>query len=66
MTIIYLFRVFNLVFLGKPNIQAKEASPIMVASVATLGFLSLAAGIMIYYPYKFALGTVWQMLGVIK
>jgi len=66
MTIIYLFRVFNLVFLGKANIPAREASPIMVRSVATLAILSLAAGILIYYPYKFAQIASWQMLGVIK
>lgn len=66
MTIIYLFRVFNLVFLGKANIPAKESSPIMVRSVAALAVLSLAAGILIYYPYKFCQTTAWQMLGVVK
>ncbi|MDD2680034.1 MAG: NADH-quinone oxidoreductase subunit L [Candidatus Omnitrophica bacterium] len=66
MTIIYLFRVFNLVFLGKQNIQAKESSPVMVATVAALAVLSLAAGIFIYYPYKFAEITSWQMLGALK
>ena len=66
MTIIYLFRVFNLVFLGKANIPARESSPVMVASVAGLALLSLAAGIMIYYPYKFAQVSTWQMLGVFK
>ncbi|MDD5662557.1 MAG: NADH-quinone oxidoreductase subunit L [Candidatus Omnitrophica bacterium] len=66
MTIIYLFRVFNLVFLGKANIQAKESSPIMVATVATLAGLSLVVGILIYYPYKFAQIAAWQMLGAIK
>ncbi len=66
MTIIYLFRVFNLVFLGKANIPAQEASPIMVRSVATLAILSLVSGILIYYPHKFALSATGQMLGVIK
>ncbi len=66
MTIIYLFRVFNLVFLGKVNAPGKEGSRIMVASVAGLAILSLLAGIMIYYPYKFAQNATWQMLGVLK
>jgi len=66
MTIIYLFRVFNLVFLGKANIPAKESSPVMVATVATLAGLSLVAGILIFYPYKFAEIATWQMLGMVK
>lgn len=66
MTIIYLFRVFNLVFLGKVNTPGREGSRIMVASVAGLAILSLLAGIMIYYPYKFAQNATWQMLGVLK
>ena len=32
MTIIYLFRVFNMVFLGKVNAVGKEASPVMVGT----------------------------------
>ncbi|MDD5567875.1 MAG: proton-conducting transporter membrane subunit [Candidatus Omnitrophica bacterium] len=66
MTIIYLFRVFNMVFLGKVNIEAKEGSPIMIASVTGLAGLSLAAGILIYYPYNFAQVATWQMLGALK
>jgi len=66
MTIIYLFRVFNLIFLGKINIEAKEGSSIMVGSVVGLAVLSLAAGILIYYPYKFAQVATWQMLGALK
>ncbi|MCX5706822.1 MAG: NADH-quinone oxidoreductase subunit L [Candidatus Omnitrophica bacterium] len=62
MTIIYLFRVFNLVFLGQQNISAKETSPIMVASVTLLGILSLAGGILISYPYQFAQIAASQML----
>ena len=67
MTILYLFRTFNLIFLGEAGIPgAKEASPIMVASVAVLGVLSLAGGIFIWYPAKFALLGAWQMLGIVK
>ena len=66
MTIIYLFRVFNMIFLGKVNIEAKESSPIMITSVMSLAVLSLTAGILIYYPYKFAQAVTWQMLGVLR
>ncbi|MFH0855426.1 MAG: NADH-quinone oxidoreductase subunit L [Candidatus Omnitrophota bacterium] len=66
MTIFYLFRAFNMVFLGKANIEAKESSPLMVASVVGLSALSLAAGVLIYYPYKFAQTAAWQMLGALK
>ncbi|MFA5271427.1 MAG: NADH-quinone oxidoreductase subunit L [Candidatus Omnitrophota bacterium] len=55
MTIIYLFRVFNMVFMGTPNtLPVKEGSPTMVFSVMSLGVLSLLGGILIYYPFKFA------------
>jgi proton-translocating NADH-quinone oxidoreductase chain N len=67
LTILYLFRTFNLIFLGEANIPGvKEASPIMVNSVAILGILSLLSGILIWYPAKFALLGVWQMLGIVK
>ncbi len=66
LTIIYLFRVFNLVFLGEARIKAREASPIMLFSVALLATLSLVGGILIFYPYSFAQIATWQMLGVIK
>ncbi len=67
MTIMYLFRVFNLVFLGEPHSpKAREASHVMVISVAMLGFLSIASGILVWYPMKFAQFSVQQMLGLIK
>jgi len=66
MTIIYLFRVFNLVFLGKANNQAKEGSPVMVLSVVILAALSLVAGILVYFPYSFAQSATQQMLGLIR
>src|SRR3989339_577440 len=66
LTIIYLFRVFALVFLGEARVQAKEGSRIMVGSVLTLAILSLVAGILIYYPASLANLTVAQMLGGIK
>ncbi|MDD5166267.1 MAG: NADH-quinone oxidoreductase subunit L [Candidatus Omnitrophica bacterium] len=64
MTILYLFRLFNLIFLGAARIPAKEASPIMVFSVAILGALSLIGGILIWYPSKFAQVVVAHMAGM--
>jgi proton-translocating NADH-quinone oxidoreductase chain N len=49
LTIIYLLRVFALVFLGEAQNSAREGSPVMLASVSTLAFLSLISGIFINY-----------------
>ena len=65
MTILYLFRVFNMVFLGEakgPLVQ--EAEPVMIVSVVILAFLSIAAGFLIYYPSLIAQITAHQMLGI--
>ncbi len=62
LTVLYLFRVFNMVFMGQTKISAKEGSFTMVASVVTLAVLSLAAGIFIYYPAIF----VNQIVGLIR
>lgn len=67
LTIIYLLRLFNMIFMGQPRgttTPAREASPIMVASVAILACLSLLAGIYIYYPSGIAQFAVRQMLGL--
>ncbi|MCX5704929.1 MAG: proton-conducting transporter membrane subunit [Candidatus Omnitrophica bacterium] len=64
MTVIYLFRLFRMVFLGEAKISAKEGSRTMVFSVAMLAFLSLLAGILVMYPARFALAAVKQMLGL--
>ena len=67
MTILYLFRVFNLVFLGEAQItNVKEASPVMVYSVAALAFFSLLGGIFINYPSGFVQVIVSNMLGIVK
>lgn len=67
MTIVYLMRVFNLVFLGEAKgAAAREGSPTMVGSVASLAALSLVAGILIYYPSLFLQSTMLQLPGVIK
>ncbi len=67
LTILYLFRAFNLVFLGEPrNFKVKEGSFIMVASVAFLAILSLLGGIFVNYPAAFAQAAVVNMLGLLK
>lgn len=67
LTIIYLFRVFNLVFLGEPQVaKVKEGSPLMVASVAVLASLSLLGGIFINYISRFVQFVVGSMPGVIR
>jgi NADH:ubiquinone oxidoreductase subunit 5 (subunit L)/multisubunit Na+/H+ antiporter MnhA subunit len=53
MTILYLLRVFVMVFLGEARISAREGTPAMVFSVTLLGVLSLAGGIFITYPMGF-------------
>lgn len=65
LTILYLFRLFNMVFMGEEITPAeKEGSRIMVASVAILGLLSLFSGICIKYPALFIQTTIKQMLGI--
>jgi NADH:ubiquinone oxidoreductase subunit 5 (subunit L)/multisubunit Na+/H+ antiporter MnhA subunit len=67
LTILYLLRVFTMVFLGDLKISSvKEKSATMVSSVAVLAILSLAGGIFIKYPSDFVVLTVQQMLGIIK
>lgn len=53
MTILYLLRVFFLLFLGDNKIEAKEGSWSMVSSVALLAVLSLASGVFVRYPINF-------------
>jgi NADH:ubiquinone oxidoreductase subunit 5 (subunit L)/multisubunit Na+/H+ antiporter MnhA subunit len=64
MTIAYLLRVFNMVFLGEPRGEVvREGSPVMVVSVALLAVLSLASGILFTPSADFARTAVSQMLG---
>lgn len=64
MTVVYLFRLFRMVFLGELKIPAREGSGTMVFCVALLAFLSLLAGILVVYPANLALAAVKQMLGL--
>jgi formate hydrogenlyase subunit 3/multisubunit Na+/H+ antiporter MnhD subunit len=61
LTILYLFRVFARVFLGNPQAPAKEGSPIMVCSVALLGALSLAGGLLVGPPSQFLVKVIEHM-----
>jgi NADH:ubiquinone oxidoreductase subunit 5 (subunit L)/multisubunit Na+/H+ antiporter MnhA subunit len=65
MTIIYLFRIFNMIFLGEAkSALPREGSRIMVLSVVILAVVSLLGGIYIQYPSLFTQFTVKQMLGM--
>lgn len=67
LTILYLFRVFNLVFLGEPKTsRAREGSYVMIVSVAILTLLSLFSGILINYPYSFVQTIVANLSGIIR
>lgn len=66
-TILYLFRVFNLVFLGNNLIgPVKEGSKLMVACVVLLAVLSFSGGLLIKYPADVARTVAQQMLGTVK
>jgi len=67
LTLLYLLRVFMMVFLGEPKTSpVKEKSATMVSSAAILAVLSLAGGIFIKYPADLVSTVVQQMLGIIK
>jgi len=64
MTILYLLRVFSMVFLGQPQMApVREGSPLMVTCVAVLGLLALISGVLIAPSSGFAASVVRQMLG---
>jgi len=50
LTMFYLFRVFNAVFLGEAKLSIPEKTPGMLFVVIVLAVLSLLAGIFIAYP----------------
>lgn len=62
LTILYLFRTFNMVFLGEiKNFSAGEGSVLMLLCVALFAILSLAGGIFIKYPNE-AIQAITQQL----
>ncbi len=66
MTILYLFRLFNLVFLGELRLDRSEGSSVMTVSVFLLAILSLAGGIFVSYPAEVARTAVVQALELVK
>lgn len=62
MTAFYLFRVFNMVFLGEIKVTAKEGTNSMLFAVVVLAILSVLAGIFIAYPMKLADIATTQIL----
>lgn len=67
LTILYLFRAFNMVFLGQVKTSAPgEKEPVMVFSVALLAVLSLAGGIFIRYPNEIAQLSCTGLPGIFK
>jgi proton-translocating NADH-quinone oxidoreductase chain N len=52
LTMVYLLKVFSLVFLGEAKEPAHEKTPGMVGVVAVLAGLSFAAGLLVAYPMK--------------
>jgi NADH:ubiquinone oxidoreductase subunit 5 (subunit L)/multisubunit Na+/H+ antiporter MnhA subunit len=64
LTMLYLLRIFAMVFLGEAKVPEKEGSPAMVFSVCALAALSLAGGLFISYvadPVRMT--TQWMMGG---
>jgi formate hydrogenlyase subunit 3/multisubunit Na+/H+ antiporter MnhD subunit len=67
LTIVYLLRVFAMVFMGEAKGGLpKERSRTMVASVVVLAALSLAGGLLINLPSSFVQQIVAGMAGVLK
>ncbi len=66
LTIMYLLRVFNLVFLGEEKMSGiSEKSPTMVGCVALLALLSLIGGLLINFPLGFAAEAAHKMIGMV-
>lgn len=62
MTLLYLVRLFYLVFLGEDKASnPREGSTTMVASVMALALIGLALGVFIYYPSLYADMTTTQL-----
>jgi NADH:ubiquinone oxidoreductase subunit 5 (subunit L)/multisubunit Na+/H+ antiporter MnhA subunit len=68
LTMFYLFRLFNMVFLGETKFSMPEKTPGMLFVVIVLAVLSLLSGIFIAFPTKLvsvAVSQIFQM-GVLR
>jgi NADH:ubiquinone oxidoreductase subunit 5 (subunit L)/multisubunit Na+/H+ antiporter MnhA subunit len=63
LTILYLLRLFTIVFMGDLKISAKEGSPTMLYAVAILAGLSLVSGFLVRFPSEFIQIALRQMMG---
>lgn len=68
LTILYLMRAYNRVFLGAPaaEVTPGEGARTMVGSVAALAVLSLVGGIAIHWPGILAEAAVDEVMGVLR
>ena len=65
LTVLYLVRVFAIVFLGEPRVSdTKEGTVGMLWAVAILAGLSLISGFLIRLPNEFIQIAVGQMVGI--
>jgi proton-translocating NADH-quinone oxidoreductase chain N len=64
MTILYLFRLFTMVFMGQEKIEVeREGTPTMVGSVVFLAALSLISGLLIAFPSAFVQTAIIAFAG---
>ncbi len=66
LTIVYLFRLFTMLFLGEAKVPGKEKTGLMVFSVALLAVLSLAAGFSVDYFAGFFKTALFPTIGMLK
>jgi NADH:ubiquinone oxidoreductase subunit 5 (subunit L)/multisubunit Na+/H+ antiporter MnhA subunit len=67
MTILYLFRLFTMVFMGEEKIKTeREGTPTMVGSVVFLAALSLASGLFVAFPSGFVQNAIVAFAGGLR
>jgi formate hydrogenlyase subunit 3/multisubunit Na+/H+ antiporter MnhD subunit len=66
LTILYLFRIFTMIFLGEAkgasDHSGREGSRGMVVSVAALAALALASGLFVKYPAEMVTSTAREIV----
>jgi NADH-quinone oxidoreductase subunit L len=66
LTMLYLLKVFSMVFLGEAKTPAPEGTRSMVSVVGLLAFLSLVAGIFVAYPTKIVQAATTHIMWWLK